>query len=177
MSEESEEKKFNKAAARPLVGCVSAETAFVQPDYPYGRRLRCQRRVWVETKPRHGQRFVTQTSNPKARGPEIRWNSPHASTYTEGLIALWVDDKDYVATDRISAWSSVEEIEAWGERNTALLQADEYARTTFAVMLAARKAYQAKLEAGEIKFKITKSEYVPGQGLVKTGEEIITATA
>ena len=64
---ESEEKKFNKATARPLIGHTSQETAFVQPDYPYSRRLRCQRRGWIETKKGHGQRFVTQTSNPKSR--------------------------------------------------------------------------------------------------------------
>jgi hypothetical protein len=32
---------------RVLTGCVSAETAHVQADYPYGRRLRCQRRCWL----------------------------------------------------------------------------------------------------------------------------------
>jgi hypothetical protein len=56
---------------------VSAETAHVIEDYPYGFRLRCTKRVWVERNKR-GQRVVEQTSNPKKPGT---WNKPKASTY------------------------------------------------------------------------------------------------
>jgi hypothetical protein len=28
----SEEKKYNPSTGRPLIGCVSKETAFIQPD-------------------------------------------------------------------------------------------------------------------------------------------------
>ena len=36
------------AAAR--AAAVSPETAIIVPDYPYGFRLRCKLRVWVEYK-------------------------------------------------------------------------------------------------------------------------------
>lgn len=74
---------------KTLVGHVSAETAYVQPDYPYGRTLRCKRRVWVETKRGHGQRVVFQTTDPK-RAFEY-WNAPKAGTY-KALAAIALDD-------------------------------------------------------------------------------------
>jgi hypothetical protein len=165
------EKKFNKETARPLTGCVSQETAFVQPDYPYGRRLRCQRRVWIETNPRHGMRFVTQTSNPKRRG-EV-WNKPHTSTYSD-LIGLWVDDKGFVARDSLvnAGYYSLEELKAWGERNKALIEADDYVRNKFAMFVKAREAYEQAKARGEIKFALTTSEYIPGQGIVRSTETV-----
>ena len=66
-----------------LHGHTSRDTAYVIPDYPYGRELRCQRAVWLEraSKGAHNGefRFVWQTTNPRADG-EV-WNKPHASTY------------------------------------------------------------------------------------------------
>ncbi len=72
-------------AERVLVGHTSPETAYVVADYPYGFRLRCQKRYWVESTAR-GQRLVTQTSDPKTPG---RWNKPKASTYTP-LLVLYI---------------------------------------------------------------------------------------
>jgi hypothetical protein len=165
------EKKFNKATARPLIGCTSAETAFVQPDYPYGRRLRCQRRVWVETNPRYGMRLVTQTSNPKKRN--LTWNKPDTSTYCD-IVGLWVDDKGYVATDNLTniGFYDVARLKGWGERNQALLEADEYVRTKFTKALADREAYEARKAAGEVKVVVKRSEWVPGQGIVRSTETI-----
>jgi len=34
-------------------------------DYPYGFRLRCKIRFWLEYAPKRGFRFVSQTTNPK----------------------------------------------------------------------------------------------------------------
>jgi hypothetical protein len=73
-------------APRVLAGHVSPETAYLVADYPYGFRLRCQIRYWVETS-KHGQRLVSQTSNPKRGGV---WNKPKASTYSD-LVVLFVD--------------------------------------------------------------------------------------
>lgn len=80
---------------KTLQGHTSKETAYVQPDYPYGRRLRCKRRVWVETKRGHGQRVVTQTTDPK-RSYEY-WNTPKASTYHDSVV-LTLDDTETSAT-------------------------------------------------------------------------------
>lgn len=72
-----------------IVGAVSPETAFVQDGYPYGR-LRCKRRVWVETT-KHGQRFCAQTTDPK-RATEF-WNKPKCSTYHE-VVVLYLEPQD-----------------------------------------------------------------------------------
>ena len=76
-----------------LVGCTSFESGHVSPDYPFGFRLRCQRREWLEYKRGHGYRFVTCTSNPKR--PGLVWNKPHASTYT-ALAVMYLDEDDHV---------------------------------------------------------------------------------
>ena len=60
------------------------ETAYQIESYPYGRRLRCKRAVWVEHHPCHGQRFVSRTTNPKKHGEF--WNTPHADTYNLAVV-------------------------------------------------------------------------------------------
>lgn len=72
-------------------GHTSPETAYVFEDWPYGRSLRCKRRVWLEFKPKHGFRFVSQTTNPKAGNS---WNKPHASTYAECAVMVWVESEE-----------------------------------------------------------------------------------
>lgn len=66
-----------------LHGHTSPETAYVVEDYPYGFRLRCKMRYWLEKADKgakKGQyRLMTQTTNPKVAG-EV-WNKPKASTY------------------------------------------------------------------------------------------------
>jgi hypothetical protein len=51
---------------------LSPETAYLVSDYPYGFRLRCKIRYWLEHHPKRGTRFVSQTTNPNAAG-EV-WN-------------------------------------------------------------------------------------------------------
>ena len=79
-----------------LEGHISPETARVVDDYPYGFRLRCKIRYWLEWKKGKGFRFVSQTTNPKvtlagsaAAGISLHpWNKPKASTYTYGLVVM-----------------------------------------------------------------------------------------
>ena len=63
---------------------TSFETAYEIADYPYGRRLRCKRRVWIEHSERYGQRFVSCTSNPKRSS--LVWNTPHPETYATAVV-------------------------------------------------------------------------------------------
>jgi len=99
---------------KTLVGHVSAATAYVQPDYPYGRTLRCKRRVWVETKPGHGQRVVFQTNDPK-RSYE-HWNAPKAGTYS-ALVAIAIEEDPaspeygYVSVHAFTAYRGRAELE------------------------------------------------------------------
>lgn len=86
--------------ARVLRGCVNAETAFVQPDYPYGARLRCKRRNWLEFKAKQGFRYVSQTSDPKVPAGVERWNKPKAGTYTFLSVLVLTDEHTTPSPER-----------------------------------------------------------------------------
>ncbi len=72
-----------------LLGHTTPETAFVVEDYPYGFVLRCKIRYWIEHRPGHGFRFVSQTTNPKS--PVERWNKPKASIYWPLMVMVQLD--------------------------------------------------------------------------------------
>ncbi len=76
----------------PIKGAVSEKTAYLIEDYPYGFTLRCQKKVWIETDPKHGQRIVEMTSNPKRSG--LVWNKPKKSTYDALCGAFIVEVSD-----------------------------------------------------------------------------------
>ena len=78
-----------------LFGYTSPMTAFVVEDYPYGFRLRCSIRYWLETSSTHGVRLMTQTSNPK-RGNV--WNKAKASDLRGALRwgVVFLDENGHV---------------------------------------------------------------------------------
>ena len=90
---------------RVLHGHVNAESAYLVPDYPYGFRLRCQIRYWVETAAtgakKGERRFMSQTTNPKVAGTV--WNKPKASTYYS-LAVMYLDGNDHVQHRGIGFW-------------------------------------------------------------------------
>ncbi len=73
---------------RVLVGHTSEETAYIQPDYPYSWKLRCERGVWVETT-KHGMRWCYRTSNPKRAGTS--WNASKKGGY-HPLTVMTLDE-------------------------------------------------------------------------------------
>lgn len=97
-----------------LSGHVSPETAYVVDDYPYGFRLRCKIRYWIEYQPKRGFRFVSQTTNPKRPG-EV-WNKPKASTYCRFGMAMYLDENDHVQRAGLTAYSDGAEAQAWSEK-------------------------------------------------------------
>jgi hypothetical protein len=96
-----------------LIGHTSPETAFVVDDYPYGFRLRCKIRYWLEYHPKHGFRFWSQTTNPK-RGNI--WNKPKASTYCRFGGCLYLNDEGHVTWSGLSEYSSGAEAKAWSDQ-------------------------------------------------------------
>lgn len=95
----------------PIFGHISEETAYLIADYPYGRKLRCQRRVWLESDPKRGVRFVAQTDNPK----NGRWNKPHKSTYTDIAAGLYLDADNHVQWEGINMYSTAEQALAFAQ--------------------------------------------------------------
>jgi hypothetical protein len=96
-----------------LTGHVSPETAYVVDDYPYGFRLRCKIRYWLEFAPKKGFRLVSQTSNPK-RGNV--WNKPKASTYCRFGGAMYLNAEGHVAWAGLTEYTNGAEAKAWADK-------------------------------------------------------------
>ena len=115
-----------------LTGHTSPETAYVVDDYPYGFRLRCKIRYWLEFAPKRGFRLVSQTTNPKRQtvivppNAEIAlglasvkvvdfWNKPKASTYCRFGGAMYLD-QGRVEWSGLTEYSTAAEAVAWRDR-------------------------------------------------------------
>lgn len=83
-----------------LHGHTDEASAYVVDDYPYGFRERTTIRYWIETTKR-GQRFVSQTVNPKTG----KWNKPKKSTYQDVMV-LVLDDNEHVSNTGLPTWPS-----------------------------------------------------------------------
>lgn len=91
---------------KALYGHTSPETAYMVNDYPYGGQ-RCRIRFWLESDPKRGFRFCSQTEHPK----RLVWNAPKKSTYTLLSGCMYLDDKGHVVWDGLSEYSSAVEVE------------------------------------------------------------------
>ncbi len=126
---------------QPLTGHTSVETAYVQADYPYGFKLRCQRRCWLERDAKRGYRFCTQTSNPKK--DTLVWNAPKKSTYTHFAI-MGLDEDNHVTWTGVSMYQP-EVLEAFIAKYGHAFDADQAADAS--VMLQAYKLHLKRKEA------------------------------
>ncbi len=95
-----------KANEKVLNGHVSEATAYVVDDYPYGFKLRTSIRYWIDTAPKKGSRFVSQTKDPKTG----RWNKPKASTYDLLGGVMYLDGKNHVQWDGLGPYSSAKQV-------------------------------------------------------------------
>lgn len=103
----------NQQKARTyLYNHTSQETAYLVQDYPWGFTLRTQQRHWVETKETHGQRFVTQTMNPKTN----KWCAPKYSTYSK-VIVMFLDENSHVKYTAIGNYDKEETVKSWIEKH------------------------------------------------------------
>lgn len=105
--------KFTAETA--MFGHTDEESAYVVDDYPYGYTLRTQIRYWIETT-KHGDRFVSQTMNPKTG----RWNKPKKSTYCL-VAALMLDENGHVKYSGIGLHSDDAYVENFYEVTKAHL--------------------------------------------------------
>ena len=125
-----------------LTGHTSPETAYVVDDYPYGFRLRCSIRYWVEYRPLHGFRFMSQTTNPK-RGNV--WNKPKGSTYCRFGGAMYLD-KGRVEWTGLTEYSTAAEAVAWRDRYGVAVP--KVGRALLDKWVAAKLEYEARKAAG-----------------------------
>jgi hypothetical protein len=82
-----------------LVGHTSPETALTVTDYPYGFKLRCKIRYWLEYKKGRGYRLVSQTTDPKRDAPCPEIASGNCVDYVDGPC------KVCGGTDRVYFWN------------------------------------------------------------------------
>jgi hypothetical protein len=94
-----------------LSGHVSPETAYQVEGYPYGFRLRCTIRYWLEYTPKHGVRMWSQTSNPKR--PGLIWNKPKASTYCRFAGAMYLDGNNHMQWSGMHEYMDGAQTAAW----------------------------------------------------------------
>jgi hypothetical protein len=75
----------------PLYGHVSEETAFTRDNYPWGFKLKCNIKWWLEKNDKNGFRFVTRTQDPR----NGKWCAPKKSTYAGLAACMFLDEKDH----------------------------------------------------------------------------------
>ena len=94
-----------------LFGHVDQASAYVVNDYPYGFRLRCTMRYWIETN-KKGDRLWSQTTDPKVEG-EV-WNKAKCSTYRD--VGVMVRDQhDHISWIGLGSWPDAKLLD-WFDR-------------------------------------------------------------
>lgn len=132
----------------PLSGHDSPDTALVIDDYPYGFRLRCKIRYWLEEKPKHGVRLVSQTTNPKREGEF--WNKPKASTYSEVGVMLRERATGHITWTGLHVWAGLDAIAAFEKLAAGHLSEQSERRLAIVRKLnEAQAAKRAEREAAE----------------------------
>ena len=147
-----------------LSGHTTPETAYVVNDYPYGFRLRCKIRYWLEYKKGKGFRLVSQTTDPKTTAYE-RWNKPKASTYLELAAVMYLDEENHVQ------WKGLSEYDAQTEKMKPALEEyghtlPEEARKTLERLIIIATRYDQLQETGmayQLAFRQAQLEYYQGK--------------
>lgn len=122
----------------PLYGHTDENSAYLVNDYPYGFKLRTKIRYWLESDPKKGFRFVSQTMNPKTE----RWNAPKKSTYSTFGGCMYLDNNDHVQ------WSGVTE---YSDAKNFLEYINDFPKADFSLIkkwAAAKIYYYKKIAAG-----------------------------
>lgn len=133
-----------------LSGHNSPETAYLVADYPYGFKLRCQIRYWMEFDPKKGARLCSQTSNPKR--PGLVWNAPKKSTYCRFGGVMILNDEGHVTWTGLNEYTDHAEAQAWYDAyHTGLTEEGEKLARLWCD---AKRAYEKARDAGEIRIEI-----------------------
>jgi hypothetical protein len=127
-----------------LFNHTTPETAYVVDDYPYGFRLRCKIRYWLEHREGYGFRFMTQTTNPK-RGHV--WNKAKAGTYHKFGAAMLLNEEGHVTYTGLGEYCNGATAAKWAEEFGEAVP--EVGRKTLAQWVAAKVAYDANRNPGD----------------------------
>lgn len=97
-----------------LYGYDSMENAYVVENYPWGFSLRTKIRYWVETndKKNGGQRFCSQTVNPKTGV----WCAPKKGIY-HGVVIMFLDENEHVKFIATHPYDTLEDLLSLEEKH------------------------------------------------------------
>ncbi len=126
-------------------------------DYPYGFRLRCKIRYWLEHKTGKGFRMVSQTSNPKR--PGLIWNAPKKSTYCRFGGAMFLDDDGHVHWAGLTEYSDGAEARAWSDKYRAAVP--EAGLAALDLWVAAKVAHDAARGADPLRIGLAAERVNP----------------
>lgn len=101
-------KNLNLENLTPLGGHVDEASAYVVNDYPYGFRLRCKIRYWLEHSLKKGTRFCSQTTNPKVNAFQVGGAGKVYASLAEATkveAKLRAADGIFRAVERVDVWN------------------------------------------------------------------------
>ena len=129
-----------------IYGATDEESAHVVEGWPWGRRMRCTKRFWIETT-KNGDRLCAQCTQPDRESGQCSGQGckPKKSTYTPGVIVLAQDTDGTMARETLGRFDnhSAAEIESFVERHEGRLTDIQASRARSA--LAMRKKYDERL--------------------------------
>lgn len=92
---------------KPLYGHTSEDSSYLVDSYPYGRKLRCRIRYWIEKgSGNKGFRFCSQTEDPK----RLIWNNPKKGTYSLLAECMYLDENNHVKASCVTQYTPAEEV-------------------------------------------------------------------
>ena len=130
---------------------ASPETAYLVDDYPYGFRLRCKIRYWLEHHQKRGTRFCSQTTNPKRPGEF--WNSPKCSTYAYLAGCMYLNEESHVTWTGLTEYTTAQESIDWYETHKEGLPPEVRGRVKAWINTKIR--YEELRDQGKIEITVT----------------------
>jgi len=130
---------------------TSPETAYLVEDYPYGFRLRCKIRYWLEHHPTRGTRCCSQTTNPKRPGEY--WNTPKSSTYAILAGCMYLNKDNHVTWTGLTEYSTAQESITWYETYKEGLTPEVLERVEH--WIRSKRKFEEAIEKGKIEITVT----------------------
>ena len=119
-------------------------------DYPYGFNRRTQMRCYIETTKR-GQRFVSQTLNPKSGN----WNKPKKSTYSRMLFIGLEPETGHVKQLAIDAYSQEGDTKAIAALSSIFSKFQQSQATAITAIHKVMDKVEFKIRTQQFRHKVT----------------------
>lgn len=149
---------------KALLGHISESTAYVVDDYPYGFRLRCKIRYWIEHNETHGFRFCSQTTNPKLSYEH--WNKPKKGTYCLNAMGMYLDEESgHVEHCALGIYNDAKEAKEFREKYLFCLNPSAVARLDLWIKM--KEIYEEKYQKAYLAQPMVASEPVLLSSLVR----------